>query len=254
MKNMSNRRNKPLDGQLTIFDFCLDASNYVVQSNDIITGKQSLSINAAKLLRSAIMQVKPGDEELKPYILSISELAQLLNLPRQDIHRDIEKITAEITSNPLCIRAEKKGKIRWARFVWVKTCEYDSDEGIYITLNDDLKPLLLNLKRNYTQYTLDSVLTMKSIYAIRLFELLLSKVMTQLINKQGENIELTIDEIRTACDCQDKYKSFTSFREKVIEKGISEINGKTMYKVSYTDIRKGRSIQSFLFNINMRYH
>ena len=245
-----------IDGQLTIFDFCVDSSNYVTQSNEIIKGKQSLSLNAAKLLRSAIMQTKPNDTELKPYVLTVPELAKLLNVTRQDIHKKILEITQEITKSPLCIKEENGDKTRWVLIPWVSICKYDPEIGILIKLNEQLKPLLLNLisQGNYTQYTLDSILTMKSVYAIRIFELLREKIKSKTIPQNGILVELTIDEIRTACDCIDKLKSFTSFREKVIEKAISEINEKTTYIVKYADIKQGRSINAFLFNVNMNYH
>lgn len=248
------RKHSEINGQLSIFDFCMDTNNYVVQSNEVISGKQSLSLNSAKLLRSAIMQIKPEDKELKPYIVTIPELSKLLNIPRQDLHRDIDKITDEIMKNPLYLREEKGNKIRWVKFAWVKTCKYDSEQGVYITLNDDMKPLLLNLKSQYTQYTLDSVLTMKSVYAIRIFELLQSKIMVKVLPKNGEDIFLSIEEIRTACDCIDKIKNFSAFREKVIDRAVEEINEKTMYHVKYADVRKGRRISGFMFNVNMIYH
>lgn len=245
-----------VDGQLSIFDFCVDSSNYVTQSNDIIKGKQSLSINAAKLLRSAIMQIKPNDTELKPYVLSITELAKLLNVPRQDVHRDIDAITDEIVKNPLYIKEEKGDRVRWVKMPWVSICKYDSEKGVLIQLNEQMKPVLLNLieQGHYTQYTLDSILTMKSVYAIRIFELIQSKITLKVLPRTGCQVALTIDEIREACDCVDKLKAFTSFRKNVIDRAVKEINEKTMYQVSYADIRKGKGIIGFLFDVNMFYH
>ena len=46
-----------------VFNFCMDTTNYVVQSNALVGGKQALKLNSAKLIRSAIMQVVKEDEE-----------------------------------------------------------------------------------------------------------------------------------------------------------------------------------------------
>ena len=94
-----SRGKKQIEGQLS-FDFCLDARNYVVQANTLIGGKQALKLNSAKLIRSAIMQVVGGDEELKPYIITVNELSELLNVPASNIYRDIDDITDDIISNP----------------------------------------------------------------------------------------------------------------------------------------------------------
>jgi len=100
-----------MDGQLS-FNFCLDARNYVVQANNLIGGRQALKLNSAKLIRSAIMQVVRDDEELKPYIITIKDLAELLGVPASNIYRDVESITDDIISNPVYVREEKHGKER----------------------------------------------------------------------------------------------------------------------------------------------
>lgn len=69
---------------------------------------------------------------------------------------------------------------------WVSKCEYQADVGVAIKLNDELKPLLLNLKERYTQYTLDNILTMKSVYAIRIFELLQKEYFQKYCLKKGK--------------------------------------------------------------------
>ena len=74
------KKAKQLDGQLCLFDFCTDSSNYVVQANSLIGGRQALKLNSAKLVRAAIMQVVKEDTELKPYIITIKEFASLLQI------------------------------------------------------------------------------------------------------------------------------------------------------------------------------
>ena len=45
------------------FGISLNPLNYVVQANDLIEAMPNLSLNATKLLRIMIMQIKPDDEE-----------------------------------------------------------------------------------------------------------------------------------------------------------------------------------------------
>lgn len=69
---MMARGNKMIKGQLS-FDFSLDSGNYVVQANDLIGGKQALKLNSAKLIRAAIMQIVPEDEELNHMWLALKK-------------------------------------------------------------------------------------------------------------------------------------------------------------------------------------
>lgn len=248
------RGGKQLDGQLS-FDFCLDTRNYVCQANTLVGGKQALKLNSAKLIRAAIMQIVLDDEEIKPYIITISELAELLNVPKSNIYRDIDDITDDIMNNPVYIREESGKKVRWIKIPWVTRCEYNSDIGVALKLNDELKPFLLNLKEQYTQYTLDSILVMKSVYAIRLYELLQSKIMTRILPKAGTYIELSVESIKECCGCDSKaYNSFSNFRNRVIDIAVKEINEKTLYTLSYEYVKKGKSVIGFTFHINMKYH
>ena len=248
------RGHKQIEGQLS-FDFCLDTRNYVVQANNLIGGKQALKLNSAKLIRAAIMQIVPEDAELKPYIITIKDLAELLGVPASNIYRDIEEITDDIIKNPVYVREEKAGKtIRFIKMPWVTRCEYKADAGVALKLNEDLKPFLLNLKEHYTQYTLDSVLAMKSVYAIRIYELIQSKIMSRMLPKDGTEIAISVQEIRECCDCEDRYPAFANFRDKVIDKAVNEINRVTLYRVGYSYTKKGRAVVGIVFHVSMVYH
>lgn len=248
-------RGKKQTEELISFDFCLDAKNYVVQANNLIGGKQALKLNSAKLIRSAIMQVVRDDEELKPYIITIKDLAELLDIPASNIYRDIESIMDDIISKPVYVRKEKFGKtVGFIKIPWVTKCEYKSDIGIALKLNGELKPFLIKLKEHYTQYTLQEVLAMKSVYAIRIFELLQSKLMSKMLPKEGVKIIMSVQEIRECCNCEDKYPAFGNFKDKVIDKAIKEINRVTLFRVDYLYIKKGRNVIAIEFHMNMCYH
>lgn len=247
------RGTKKIAGQLS-FDFSLDTGNYVVQANDLVGGKQALKLNSAKLIRAAIMQIVPEDVELKPYIISIKGISELLGISESNLYRDIDNITDDIIKNPVYIRQVHSRQIKWVKIPWVSRCEYNSDIGVAIKLNDDLKPFLIRLKEHYTQYTLDNILCMKSVYAIRIFELLQGRIMTRLLPKVGQYIEISLQELRQCCDCEDKYLRFTHFKDRVLEPAKKEINELTMFWVKYDYIKTGKAVTAIRFHINMMYH
>ena len=119
-----------------------------------------------------------------------------------------------------------------------------------------MKPYLLGFQNNYTEYTLDNILAMKSVYGIRIFELLQEKIKNghRPLPKNGLNIELTVQYIRECCDCEDKYERFSQFKLRVLDRAVEEINRVTTYKVSYDYVKKGKSVIALVFHINMKYH
>lgn len=247
------RGRKQIEGQLS-FNFTMDTENYVVQANDLIGGKQSLKLNSAKLIRAAIMQIVPEDEELKPYIITIKELSGLLKVSESNLYRDIDEMTDDIIKNPVFIKEVDRKQVKWIKIPWVTRCEYNSDVGVSIRLNDDLKPFLLKLKEHYTQYSLDNILTMKSTYSIRIFELLQEKIKSRMIGRAGEDVKISVQEIRECCDCEDKYQSFNNFKTRVIDAACKEINALTMYRVKYNYLKDGRTVIAILFHVDMAYH
>lgn len=247
------RKVKQIEGQLC-FDMCLNENNYVVQSNNLITGKQSLSLNGAKILRTAIMQIQRDDEELKPYVITTGELAELLKITKDNIYRVIDNVSDELMGSYAEARADYGSKKKFKKINWVSFCEYDSDIGFAIKLNSDMKPYLLNLKERYTQYTLDNILAMKSIYGVRIFELLNEKIKTKTLPRAGTDIELTVQYIRECCDCENKYERFSQFKIRVLDRAVEEINRVTSYRVYYDYVKTGKTVTGIKFHINMSYH
>lgn len=248
------KKARQLDGQLCLFNFCTDSSNYVVQANSLIGGRQALKLNSAKLVRAAIMQVVKEDVELKPYIITIKEFASLLQIDESNVYKFADDITNDIIRNPIYIKKIDGKNVKWIKIPWVTRCEYNSDMGIAIKLNEELKPFLINLKEHYTQYTLQEVLVMKSVYAIRIFEMIQSKIMSRLLPKDGIDVEISIQEIKECCDCIDKYSTFSNFKVKVLDKAKDEINRATMYRMNYSYIKNGKSVVAIKFHVNMCYH
>lgn len=247
------RKETQVEGQLC-FDFCTESSKYVVQANELINGRQALKLNSAKLIRAAIMQIRPDDKEIKPYIVKIKDFARLLNIDVSNVYKYAEDLTDDIIENPVYIKQQTGKVTKWVKIPWVSYCEYNSDAGIAIKLNDLLKPFLLQLKEHYTQMTLGEILAMRSVYAIRIFEMIQSRIMTKVLPKEGVHIVITVQDLRECCDCTDKLQPFSNFKKKALDPAVSEIERVTMYRINYTYVKKGRSVVAIDFYVNVMYH
>lgn len=245
------KKSLEIEGQLC-FDMDTKSEHYVVQANELIEGKQNLKLNSAKIMRALIMQIKPDDDELKSYVISIPELARLLDIGSENLYRNIDSITDDILTNHVAIKDQQQGK--FIKIQWVTACAYEKGVGLAVKMNPLLKPFLLNLQEHYTQYQLENILAMKSVYAIRIYELLQKEQIVKFIPRSGTHITLTVKEIREACDCEDKYDKISQFKVKVLDVAVKEIQRTTMYKISYECLKKGRSIEAIRFYINMIYH
>lgn len=229
----------------------INTGNYVCQDNDLIMLKQSLSLNAIKLIRAAMMQIVRSDTELEAYYISVTDMASLLNTSASNLYRDMDTIINNITDNPIkFIDSYGERTI----IPWVNFCKYRPDVGVMIQLNSLLKPYLLNLRERYTQYTYETIITMKSVYSIRIFEILISKIKTRVLPKEGTDTIITLSELREALDLTTKYPRYTNLRQRIIEPAIDEINRCTLYSVSLKQPVKNGVTIAITFHINMQYH
>lgn len=253
---MGRKRSKvdeQIEGQL-LLDFTSRSEYQVVQANKIISSKQKLRLASTKIIRAVIMQIKPEDEKLHPYKITIRQLAGLLNIPANNLYRDMQDIVKDIGSNPIFIRDDDKGK--WKMIQWVSSCEYDKDGGLIIKLNDELQPYLLRLKSQYTQYQYNNIFSMRSVYSIRMFELILEQIHEKVIPKDGLIVKLSVQYIKECLGCEDNesYAKFSNFRARVIESSVKEINKKTFYSIDFSYEKSGRSVTGIIFYVNMKYN
>ena len=70
-----------------------------------------MKLNSAKIVRALIMQIKPDDEELKSYFISVQELAKMLHISAANLYRDMDTITDDILTNHVAIKRLSTRKI-----------------------------------------------------------------------------------------------------------------------------------------------
>lgn len=233
--------------------FSMDSSYYVAQSNALVRGKQNLKLNSLKLIRSAIMQISKDDKHLKAYTITIPEIAKLFNISVNNIYRDIKAITEDIMNNPVYIREKVNNKTK--QFIvlpWCTYCHYTEGKGLTIKLNDELRPYLLNLQQNWMRYQLQDILSMKSVYAIRIYEIIQCNIGRGVCIGSTKNITIALKDLREACSCEDKFLKFSHFRNKVLDVAQEEINKYAMYDLTYSYTKKNRKIHTIIFHLTSK--
>ena len=120
---------------------------------------------------------------------------------------------------------------------WFSYLEYENGVIIY-RFDPSLKPFLLNLKGNFTEYYLSNVMNLKSNYAILTFELL-----AQARNQGYRNI--TIKEYRELLKIPDSYLNADILR--LIKKVQKEIRDRTNLQFDFAFKKMGKAFHSINF-------
>ena len=231
-------------------DKYLEARNgKVVKANELIQRSRfSLSLQQQKIVLYLISQIMPYDEDFKLYEFSISEFCRVcgINYTSGKNYSDLKDAIKEIADKSMWVTLTN-GKETLLR--WIEKPYIDENSGtIQIKLDRDMKPYLLQLKANFTQYELFWTLNFKSKYTIRMYELVKSLHFHDL---EPYTKVFELDELKRLLDAE-KYKTYQTFKTRVLEPSINEINNYSDKNVKYDTIKKGKSISNIVITISSK--
>lgn len=227
-----------------------NSEHYTVAANDIIRGKQAMTLQTARLIRLLITQVVKEDKDLKTYSCKITDLAKFLNVDSSNLYRDIREI-CDCAMKSVVYIGTGNPKQPWEMFHWLSTASYDGEGTLTLRLSDQIKPYVLELEKWFTQYQLKNILEFNSYYAIRLYEII--KCEDGLTGGAKSELDFEIDELRQYFDCEQKYKLFADFKRKVIEVAVREINEKSDIYIIPIYKKTGRAVTSIRFEIHSNH-
>jgi len=129
---------------------------------------------------------------------------------------------------------------------------WQENEGeIMLDFSEFFMPFLESLSRDFTRFGLKDIARMKSIYSIRIYELL--KMASEQQKKNSEPVfNIEISELRRMFELEGKYSRHEAFRRKVIDVAVAEINEYSPLLIEYEQIKKGRRIHALKFNISRK--
>lgn len=223
--------------------------NLVVKANDLIQKSRfSLTVQQQKIVLYLISQIQPDDTAFQRYSFSISEFCRVTGIPRPG-GNDYTAFKAEIKAiadKSLWVTLDN-GAETLLRWIAKPTIQHNSGT-IEIQLDEDMRPFLLQLKRNFTSYELIYTLRFKSKYSIRLYELVKSIHYHELETYQRI---YELDDLKRLLDAEtyDKYKDFHT---RVLRPAVDEINKYSDKIIAYRPIKRGRSTAQIELNITTK--
>ena len=217
--------------------------NYLVTKSNyfIMNSSYDLSLEEQKLILTLASMVQPEDEEFKTYNLRISDFMQLLGVENQSKYTEIPKMTKELMKKVFEI--EESNRI--VQIAWLSSVTYEKGSGcVELEFSPRLKPYMLKLNNMFTQYKLSNILSMKSKYSPRIYEILKCNE----FKKQGF-IEITIDELRILLKAEKIYPLYADFKRYIILQTQKELKKLSDISFDFEEIKTGRKITSIRFYI-----
>lgn len=221
----------------------------VVKANELIQKSCfSLSTIQQKIVLYLIAQIKPTDEDFKKYEFYVRDFCRICDIDYDNggnykmLKNEIKKIRDQSVFVKLPNGVE-------TTFSWIAKPYFHEKSGLVeIRLDEDLKPLLLQLKGGFTHYELIYTLQFRSKFSIRLYELIKSIHYHEL---EDYTYTYKIEDLKRLMDAEN-YKTFQHFRDRALDIAVKEINQYSDKLLSYVDIREGLKVVKIMFTIKTK--
>jgi plasmid replication initiation protein len=218
----------------------------VTQSNRLIEARYTLTAAEQKLILALISKIHPEDDDLKPYEMSLNELAQLMGITLSNCRLEIAAVTKRLIGRVLTLQSEPG---HFVQVGWI--CRAAHKPGfVSVSFVPDLKPYLLRLKSEFTTCELGVVNQLSGKYTIRLYLLL-----KQYVSIGWREFELA--ELRHILGIEkDEYREYKRFSQRVLAQAKKEMEAidetgrhKSDLSFQVETIREGRKISRLKFII-----
>ncbi len=228
----------------------------VKKANKLVESRYKFDIWETRVFLSVLSQINREDEDLKVYRIWYKDLIKSFGLKSSQSYGFLRDAAKGLMRKVFYVTNIENGQKRETEYHIIRTVNYlsegekggDNQEFIDITIDTEMKPLLLQLGNNYkgikgegfTAYDLRNI-TKLGAYHIRIYELL----------KQYQRIgkrTLRVEEIKRMLEIKNEYPRFANLNQKVIIPSIDAINKYTDLKVYTVEkIKEGRKIAALYF-------
>jgi len=222
----------------------------VVKDNALINASYNLDLTEQRLILLAILEARqsntPNDKDLT---IHADSYINHFNVHRNTAYKVLKGACKSLFERRFSYqKLTPKGNIENVMSRWVQRISYVENEALVrIRFSDDVVPLITNLEKHFTSYELEQVSNLTSVYAIRLYELLIAWRST------GHVHMIELEELRSKLGVEaHEYKRMGQFKEKVLHLAIDQINNYTDIKAEYEQHKRGRSIIGFSFNFEQK--
>ena len=218
----------------------------VRKSEAIVKARYKLSPLAIKFITTIIANLKRSDNINEEYILKVKDFRELTGQKTKRIYELIDEALNDLLKNPLTIPiGDEKNSILKAN--WVSGAIYNEGE-VKFMIYPKLRPFLLDVKEKYLKYKLENILSLKSGYVIRLYEIL--KDWLELQARYGNKAEkvISLDEFREILEIPRSYM-FGDIKRQILNKAKKELKKHTDIIFEYEEIKTGRKVTYLKFII-----
>jgi len=231
----------------------------IVQGNKLVEGKYNYSLWELRVFIEMVQSIGRHDKEFKPIRIYITDLIKQYGSKSNDDYRRVSLAAVRLMRKSVkidYITEQGEERVHHSPLVISVDTPKKLNDGFekYIELQfpERIRPLLLDLKKNYLLYDKKNILNLKSKFSVRIYQILKSH---ERETKEVVVVGYQVSQLRAILLVDDdgnptkQYKQYGQFEEKVILKAQKELEEKTDIVFRFDKIKKGRSIHTINFYV-----
>lgn len=223
----------------------------VVKSNKLIQALQTLSLSETRLLQLSIVDARETGDGLTtdhPLALTATRYAETFGVTLDAAYLAMIEAEDTLFKRQFSVLNEDG---TWTKSRWIQDANYRKGEGcILVTLTRVVIEHVTKLdgfQEYFTSYYLNQTANLKSVYAVRLYELIIQW------KAVGKTPTLLIEKLRDQLGIgRNEYSRMEAFKRRVLDLGIKQINEYTDIVASYEQHKCGRIITGFSFTFKQK--
>lgn len=217
----------------------------IAMSNKIVKGRYSFTKEEQNFIYTLVSKIHKDDDEFLIYKIDFNEQSELYQTTKNR-KRFCDFAESLITKPIRILDANKTVVCSWLSYI----SHTRGNSYIECSFDPHLKPYLLQLKSEFVQAKLPTLLSFKSKYSSRLFLLLKADYDKQKKFKSNLFVMYDISDLIKQFEMPKSYNQrYSLFKNDFLNKALDEINEKTDFDISFKELKTGRKITSIEFCI-----
>jgi plasmid replication initiation protein len=222
----------------------------IKKSNQLIEARYRFDTWETRMFLSLLSCIRKEDGDFQTYRIWYSDVIDIFGIKSHQSYDLLRTGVKNLMRKTLHINYQEGNFTREKEYHIIRSTDYlkegqtgegiQNQEYIDVTIEPEMKPLLLQLQKNFTAYDLSNVSRL-SAQSVRIYELL----------KQYESLEgrvLDIDYMKRILEYDKEYPDFSNFHQWVIKPAVKEINKYTDIKITrYEKVKEGRKVTALHF-------
>lgn len=217
----------------------------VRQHNAITNARHDLSSVQLDIYFMLLSLLRPGDTQNTKYEIGILQIEEITG--RKWNYQQLRDATAGLIGKVFEIE-EKDGLLQVSM---MSSAKYLKGKGkIQLTISEDLKPYLVDLKNNFTSFQLYCVLSMSSKYAKWMYVQFSRWKDIGYYSYELDDLKILLNLKDPKGKVPEQYKQWGQFKDYVLEPAVRQINELSDISITFQIEKKGKSVHKIHFTID----